>query len=101
MIILLWPLLCAIAGCLKGVVMKTRKQQGLLMDIVVGIVVALLGGWIFGLFGAQGVSGFGLHSLFVAFVGAVFLLAILRAVRRRGARPRSWLERARTSARPA
>lgn len=80
--ILLWILLGAIAGWLASVVMKTRKQQGLLMDIVVGIVGALLGGWIFGLFGAQGVSGFNLYSLFVAFVGAVVLLAILRAVRR-------------------
>ena len=101
MSILLWILLRAIAGWLARVVMKTRKQQGLLMDIVVGIVGALLGGWIFDLFGAQGVSGFGLHSLVVAFVGAVFLLAILWAVPRRGARPRSRLERARTSARPA
>lgn len=80
--ILLWILLGAIAGWLASVAMKTRKQQGLLMDIVVGIVGALLGGWIFGLFGAQGVSGFNLYSLLVAFVGAVILLAILRAVRR-------------------
>jgi uncharacterized membrane protein YeaQ/YmgE (transglycosylase-associated protein family) len=63
-------------------VMKTNREQGLLMDIVVGIVGAVLGGWIFGLFGAQGVSGFNLPSLIVAFVGAVVLLAILRAVRR-------------------
>ena len=54
----------------------------LLMDIVVGIVGAILGGWIFGLFGAQGVSGFNLYSLLVAFVGAVVLLAIVRAIRR-------------------
>lgn len=80
--ILLWILLGAIAGWLASVVMKTRKEQGLLMDIVVGIVGAVLGGWIFGLFGAQGVSGFNLSSLVVAFVGAVVLLAILRALRR-------------------
>ena len=80
--ILLWILLGAIAGWLASLVMKTRKEQGLLMDIVVGIVGAVLGGWIFGLFGAQGVSGFNLSSLIVAFVGAVVLLAILRAVRR-------------------
>ena len=53
----------------------------LLMDIVVGIVGAILGGWIFGLFGAQGVSGFNLYSLLIAFVGAVVLLAIVRAIR--------------------
>ncbi len=80
--ILLWILLGAIAGWLASVVMKTRKEQGLLMDIVVGIVGAILGGWLFGLFGAQGVTGFNLPSILVAFVGAVVLLAILRAVRR-------------------
>jgi uncharacterized membrane protein YeaQ/YmgE (transglycosylase-associated protein family) len=80
--ILLWILLGAIAGWLASVAMKTRKEQGLLMDIVVGIVGAILGGWIFGLFGAQGVSGFNLYSLLVAFVGAVVLLAIVRAIRR-------------------
>lgn len=80
--ILLWILLGAIAGWLASVVMKTRKEQGLLMDIVVGIVGAMLGGWIFGLFGAQGVGAFNLYSLLVAFIGAIVLLAILRAVRR-------------------
>lgn len=80
--ILLWILLGAIAGWLASVVMKTRQEQGLVWDIVVGIVGAILGGWIFGLFGAQGVTGFNLPSLLVAFVGAVVLLAIWRAVRR-------------------
>jgi uncharacterized membrane protein YeaQ/YmgE (transglycosylase-associated protein family) len=80
--ILLWIVLGAIAGWLASVVMRTRKEQGLLMDIVIGIVGAILGGWIFGLFGAQGVTGLNLPSILVAFVGAVVLLAILRAVRR-------------------
>lgn len=80
--ILLWIVLGAVAGWLASMVMKTNREQGLLMDIVVGIVGAVLGGWIFGMFGAQGVSGFNLPSLLVAFVGAVVLLAILRAVRR-------------------
>lgn len=78
--ILLWIVLGAVAGWLASLVMKS--QQGLLLDIVVGIVGALLGGWIFGMFGAAGVTGFNFYSLLVAFVGAVVLLAILRAVRR-------------------
>lgn len=80
--ILLWIVLGAIAGWLASIVMKSRHEQGLIMDIVVGIVGAFLGGWLFGLFGGQGVTGFNLPSLLVAFVGAVVLLAILRAVRR-------------------
>lgn len=80
--ILLWIVLGAVAGWLASLVMKTSGQQGLVIDIVVGIVGALLGGWLFGLFGAQGVTGFNFYSLLVAFVGAVVLLAIVRAVRR-------------------
>jgi len=80
--ILLWIVLGAVAGWLASLVMKTGAQQGIVLDIVVGIVGALLGGWIFGLFGAAGVTGFNFYSLLVAFVGAVVLLAIVRAVRR-------------------
>jgi len=80
--ILLWIVLGAVAGWLASLVMKTSAEQGLVIDIVVGIVGALLGGWIFGLFGAAGVTGFNFYSLLVAFVGAVVLLAIVRAVRR-------------------
>lgn len=80
--IFLWIVLGAVAGWLASMVMKTNREQGLVMDIVVGIVGAVLGGWIFGLFGAPGVSGFNLPSLLVAFVGAIVLLGILRAVRR-------------------
>lgn len=78
--ILLWIVFGAVAGWLASLVMKT--SQGLLMDIVVGIVGAMLGGWLFGQFGAAGVTGFNLPSLLVAVVGAIVLLAILRLIRR-------------------
>ena len=81
--ILLWIILGAVAGWLASLVVKTNHQQGILLDIVVGIVGAFIGGWIFSLFGA---GGFGegniLYSLLVAFVGAVVLLFIVKAVRR-------------------
>lgn len=80
--LLLWIVLGAVAGWLASVVMKTNKEQGLLVDIIVGIAGAVVGGWIFGLFGAQGVTGFNLTSLVVAVVGAVVLLGVLRVVRR-------------------
>ncbi|MDZ7801385.1 MAG: GlsB/YeaQ/YmgE family stress response membrane protein [Trueperaceae bacterium] len=78
--ILLWIVFGAVAGWLASLVMKS--SQGLLMDIVVGIVGAMLGGWLFGQFGAAGVTGFNLPSLLVAVVGAIVLLALLRLVRR-------------------
>lgn len=75
---LAWLIVGAIAGWLASIVMKTNSQQGLLMDIVVGIVGALIGGFLFNQFGAAGTTGFNIWSIFVAFVGAIVLLAVLR-----------------------
>jgi uncharacterized membrane protein YeaQ/YmgE (transglycosylase-associated protein family) len=80
--LLLFIILGGIAGWLASVIMKTNNRQGILLDIVVGIVGAFLGGLLFNLFGARGVTGFNLWSLLVALVGAVSLLAIVRAIRR-------------------
>ncbi|NWF68399.1 MAG: GlsB/YeaQ/YmgE family stress response membrane protein [Chloroflexi bacterium] len=75
---LAWLIVGAVAGWLASIVMKTNGQQGLLMDIVVGIVGAFIGGFLFNQFGAAGVTGFNIWSVIVAFVGAVVLLALLR-----------------------
>ncbi|HWN70105.1 MAG TPA: GlsB/YeaQ/YmgE family stress response membrane protein [Haliangium sp.] len=80
--LLLFIILGGIAGWLASVIMKTNNRQGILLDIVVGIIGAFLGGLMFNLFGTRGVTGFNLWSLLVALVGAVSLLAIVRAVRR-------------------
>ncbi len=78
--IILWIVLGALAGWIASMIMKT--PQGLLMDIVVGIVGAFIGGFLFSQFGAQGVTGFNLPSILVAIVGSVVLLAIVKALRR-------------------
>lgn len=57
-------------------------SKGLLTNIVVGIVGAVLGGWLFNQFGSAGVTGFNVYSLLVAVVGAIILLVIVRAFRR-------------------
>ncbi len=77
---LAWLIVGAVAGWLASMVMKTNSQQGLLMDIVVGIVGAFIGGFLFNQFGAAGVTGFNIWSVIVAFVGAVALLALIRLV---------------------
>jgi len=82
---LAWIIIGALAGWLASIAMKTNRQQGLLLDIVVGIIGALVGGFIFNALGIGGVTGFNLWSLFVAFIGAVILLAIVRAVTGRSA----------------
>lgn len=79
MSILGWLLLGLIAGFLASVVMK-GGGYGIIGDIIVGVVGAFLGGFIFSLLGGSGVTGFNIWSMFVAFVGACVLIAILRAV---------------------
>ena len=80
--IILWIIFGAIVGWIASMIMKTNGQQNLLMDIVVGIVGALLGGWIMSMLGQGDVSGFNLYSFLVALLGAVVLLAIVKAIRR-------------------
>ena len=80
--ILLWILFGAIAGWIASLIMKTDARQGALLNIVVGIVGAMVGGFIFNLLGGAGVTGFNLYSLGVAVIGAIILLAIVKAVRR-------------------
>lgn len=78
--VLLWLVFGAIAGWLAGLL--TNKPQGLVGNIVVGVVGAFLGGWLFNQFGGTGVTGFNLGSLLVAVVGAVVLLVIIGLFRR-------------------
>jgi uncharacterized membrane protein YeaQ/YmgE (transglycosylase-associated protein family) len=75
---LAWLVVGGVSGWLASMVMKTNRQQGLLLDIVVGIVGALIGGFLFNQFGSAGVTGFNIWSVFVAFIGAVVLLAVIR-----------------------
>ena len=73
-----WLIVGAVAGWLASLVMKTNSRQGLLMDILIGIVGAFVGGFLFSQFGTAGVTGFNVWSVFVAFTGAVVLLAAIR-----------------------
>ena len=77
---LAWIIVGGVAGWLASIVMKTDARQGLLMDIVVGIIGAIIGGFLLNAVGMSGVTGFNIWSLFVAFIGAVVLLGILRLV---------------------
>ena len=75
--ILVWIIFGAIAGWIASILMGKNKQMGAIANIVVGIIGAFLGGYIMEYFGAEGVTGFNLQSLFVAIVGAVVLLFII------------------------
>lgn len=80
--IILWIILGGIAGWIASIIMRTNNQQGPLLDIVVGIVGAVVGGWVMGILGYGGVTSFNVYSLLVSILGAVILLAIVKAVRR-------------------
>jgi uncharacterized membrane protein YeaQ/YmgE (transglycosylase-associated protein family) len=62
-----------------------RRGEGILLDILLGVVGAFAGGWLFHVFGAPGVSGLNLYSLFVAVIGSVVLLVLYHTLRRRRA----------------
>jgi uncharacterized membrane protein YeaQ/YmgE (transglycosylase-associated protein family) len=79
--LILWLLFGALVGWLASLVMRTDGQQGGLMNIIVGIVGALIGGFLFGSATINS-SDFSLSALLVSFVGAVVLLAIVNLVRR-------------------
>jgi uncharacterized membrane protein YeaQ/YmgE (transglycosylase-associated protein family) len=84
--LILWLVFGALVGWLASLVMRTDAQQGALLNIVVGIVGAFIGGFIFSFLGIGGSNinnnDFSLSSLLVSFVGAVVLLGIVNMVRR-------------------
>lgn len=83
---LIWIVVGAIIGWLASMVMRTDSQQGLLLDIIVGIVGAFLGGLLAGMLGIGGgtinSNDFSLTGLLVSFVGALVLLGIVNMFRR-------------------
>lgn len=80
MSILGWIVLGLIAGFLGSKIVN-RSGEGVLLDIVLGIVGAVVGGFIFTRFGAPGVTGFNVYSMVVAVIGAVVVLVLYHAVR--------------------
>lgn len=79
--IILWLVVGGIIGWLASMIMRTDAQQGILLNIVVGIVGAFIGGLIFS-GGSINNAGLTLTSFLVSLVGAVILLAIVNLVRR-------------------
>jgi len=77
--LLVWVVVGAIAGWLASLVMRTNRSQGLLADILVGVVGGVIGGFVLNALGVGGaVTGFNVASVVVAFVGAIILIALLR-----------------------
>jgi uncharacterized membrane protein YeaQ/YmgE (transglycosylase-associated protein family) len=76
-----WIVLGLIAGYIASTLVN-KRGEGLAFDILLGIVGAVIGGWIFNAAGANGATGLNLWSLLVAVVGAVVFLVVWHAIRR-------------------
>ena len=74
-----WILLGLIAGFIASKIVN-KSGEGFFLDIVLGIVGAIVGGFIFSAFRASGVTGFNLYSMIVAIIGAIIVLVIYHAV---------------------
>lgn len=86
---IIWLIIGGLIGWLASMLMKTDGQQGIFLNVIVGIVGAMLGGWFISpLVGVATINqnNFSMPALLVSFVGAVILLAIVNLVFRRGAR---------------
>jgi len=86
---IIWLIVGGVIGWLASIVMKTNGQQGMFLNVVVGVIGAMLGGWLISpLVGVGTINqdNFSLPALLVSFVGAVILLAIVNLIRGRSVR---------------
>lgn len=79
MSIIAWIILGLIAGFIGSKIVN-KRGEGLVLDIILGVIGAVVGGWLFHVFGAAGVTGLNLYSLLVAVVGAIVVLVIYHAI---------------------
>jgi uncharacterized membrane protein YeaQ/YmgE (transglycosylase-associated protein family) len=82
MSIIAWIVLGLIAGFIASKLVN-KSGEGMLMDIILGVVGSVVGGWLFHMFGMPGVTGLNVYSLVVAVVGAAVFLVIYHALTRR------------------
>ena len=81
--IIAWIIFGLIAGVIAKLIMPGRDGGGFILTCVLGIVGAVVGGWLATMFGIGGsISGFNLHSFLVAVVGAILVLGVFRLLRR-------------------
>lgn len=87
--LIIWLVVGGVIGWIASLIMKTDAQQGVILNVVVGIIGALLGGWLLApLFGTGTINqgDFSLSGLLVSLVGAVVLLFVVNLFRRRAPR---------------
>lgn len=76
--IILWIIFGALVGWIASMIMGTDEEQGGLANIVIGIVGAIIGGFLARAIGSEGVTGFNLTSFLLALIGAIILIGIVQ-----------------------
>jgi uncharacterized membrane protein YeaQ/YmgE (transglycosylase-associated protein family) len=79
MSIIVWLILGLIAGFIGSKIVN-KSGEGVVLDIVLGIIGAVVGGFLFSMVGAQPVTGLNIYSIFVAVIGSIVVLAIYHAI---------------------
>lgn len=79
MSILAWIVLGLIAGFVGSKIVN-KRGEGVILDVVLGVIGAVAGGFVFNMFGAAGVTGLNIYSLIVAVIGSILVLLIYHAV---------------------
>jgi uncharacterized membrane protein YeaQ/YmgE (transglycosylase-associated protein family) len=79
MSLIAWLILGLIAGFIGSKVVN-KSGEGVLLDIVLGIIGAVVGGYLFNVFGAAGVNGLNIYSLLVAVIGSILVLVVYHAI---------------------
>lgn len=78
----MWIIFGALAGWISSMFMNTDSGQGALGNIIMGIIGAIVAGYLMPILGMPGVTGFNLYSVFVAVLGAMIVISIARMIRR-------------------
>jgi uncharacterized membrane protein YeaQ/YmgE (transglycosylase-associated protein family) len=81
MSILAWIVLGLVAGFIGSKIVN-KSGEGFILDIVLGVVGSIVGGWLFSFFGAHGVTGLNLYSMVVAVIGAIVVLVVYHAIKK-------------------
>jgi len=81
MSILAWIVLGVVAGFIGSKIVN-KSGDGFFLDLILGVIGAVVGGWLFSFFGAHGVTGLNIYSLIVAVIGAVVVLVVYHALKK-------------------